>query len=138
MLFDDLECGIFGLEPEIPRNDLYSPEEGLLRGNMFPSLYKPYKNYNLLKIISKNEKESLLLKIYALDFAINDLNLYLDIYPQDQEKYLLFKEYTLENEKLKKEYEMKFGPLCLTDVYAMQYVWYKNPWPWENEEAMYV
>ncbi len=136
MLFNDLDYGVFGLE--MPRNNLYSPEEGLQRGNLFPDLYKPYKNYSMLKVVPKNEKETLLLKIYALDFAINDLNLYLDIYPQEQKKYLLFKDYVKESEKLKKEYETKFGPLCLTDVNSMQYVWYKNPWPWESEDVKYV
>lgn len=135
MLFDDFTQGIFGIEM---RQDLYNPQEGLEHGNLFPELYKPYKNYNLLKILPKNEKEKLLLEIYAYDFAVNDLSLYLDVYPQDQKKYLLFKEYSLEYEKLKKTYERHYGPLSLTDVYAMNYVWYKNPWPWESGEAIYV
>ena len=34
------------------------------------------------------------------------------------------------------EYERKFGPLrkCAND--ENKWLWYKNPWPWDNEEDM--
>ncbi len=135
MLFNELESGVFGIANN---RDLYTPLEGLLRGTMFSNIYDTYKNMNYLKLTPKNEKETLLMKIYAYDFAINDLNLYLDIYPNDLDKYNYFKECVYESKKLKKEYEQYYGPLDLCDISSLDYTWYKNPWPWEGKVSKYV
>ena len=112
-------------------NNLYEPYEGFIRGNMFKDEYKPYKNYEVAKIMAKDNKEQLLLKIFALDFAINDLNLYLDLHPQDKEMFDLFKKYIKESNRYKEEYVNLVGPLCLTDVTSNSYSWL-NTWPWEK------
>lgn len=111
---------------------LFDLDEGFLKGNMFKDLYEPYKNYNVRKIVPKNEKELLLYNIYKLCFAINDLNLYLDINPNDQVMYDTFKKYTESYNKLVCEYEEKYGVLNLNGDISTNYSWYKNPWPWEG------
>lgn len=110
---------------------LYSVDEGFLKGNLFKNLYDPYKNYEVKKIIPKTEKELLEYNIYKLCFAINDLNLYLDINPHDQEMYELFKKYIEQYKKYLHEYEMKYQVLELTDDTHGKYTWINNPWPWE-------
>lgn len=110
---------------------LYSLDEGFLKGNMFKNLYDPYKNYEVKKLIPKSEKELLEYNIYKLCFAINDLNLYLDINPQDKEMYDLFKKYIEEYKKDLHEYETKFQVINLDDDVLGKYTWINNPWPWE-------
>lgn len=117
--------------------ELYSVEEGFLRGNMFKNLYDPYKNYSPYKVEFTSEKEKLLFDVQKYDFAINDLNLYLDLCPNDEYVFNLFKQYVMEYEKAKKEYVCKYGPLLLTDDLGIKYDWNKNPWPWDKEGRDY-
>lgn len=134
MLFDN-DMMMF-LNKNIQKNDkvsdLVNDKTGLLRGNMFESEYKPYKNYNPINIIANTEKDSLFLKLYETNFAIIDLNLYLDLHPEDNEMYEVYKKYVNNFEKLKKMYEEKYGPLEITCVDTNTYEWTKNPWPWDK------
>ncbi len=114
---------------ESNNQNLYDDKEGFLKGNMFKNEYKPYKNYQIGIIMPKNRKEEIELKLYQLDFAINDLNLYLDIHPDDSRMFNLFKEYVKEYKKVKEMYEKIDGPLCLTDATQDKYDWIYN-WPW--------
>jgi len=110
-----------------------SPEDGLMRGNLISEEYEGYKNYNFFRLVPKTEREVLLFKVYEYDFAVNDLNLYLDLNPRDLEALALFNKY---NEALKhaiKVYESIYGPLTLNDSDYDSYRWIDNPWPWEND-----
>ena len=61
---------------------LNSLDEVINTGTLFKNIYKPYKN--TAKITPETNEEKLLLKIQAYEIALMDLNLYLDIYPNDQ------------------------------------------------------
>ena len=63
----------------------------------------------------------------------NDLNLYLDLYPNDVEALTLYKRYLDIDKEVKMEYEKKYGPLCLDSNYVSDnsWKWIKSPWPWE-------
>ncbi len=141
MYFDNNYLDIFINNKSISRDTLilntdrfYSAHEGFIRGNLFKDLYDPYKNYHVKDIIPNNEKDSIILKIYELDFAINDLNLYLDIYSNDEEAFSLFKKYVEEYKKYCEVYEKNYGPLKLIDCDASLYNWNKEPFPWERSE----
>ena len=149
MLFDDnnFDYNFFNLAnfnltgPILTMNDdkLVSSKEGFLRGNMFKNEYVPYKNMTYKQLVSQNEKEELLFKVMEMNFAVNDLNLYLDIHPEDRMMYEKFKEYTNKLIAYKDEYAKKYGPLCLEETDSDNYNWYKNPWPWDNQGgSMYV
>lgn len=115
------------------KNDLYSAKEGLNKGNMFTSIYDPYKNY-IYKVVVSGERDELLLKIQELTFKTIDLGLYLDVNPQDEKVYYEFRNASKELKKAKEIYEKNYGPLCLTETeYYSEYKWNKNPWPWMNE-----
>jgi hypothetical protein len=117
----------------------FTPKEGLLRGNMFKDEYKPYKNLTFVSLNPKNEKEALLLRVSEFDFATTDLGLHLDIYPEDNEAFELFKMYVEEGKKAKEEYDRMYGPLYLNDTLSSTYNWTEDPWPWENDKgAVYV
>ena len=108
---------------------LFDYDEGFIYGNMFKNEYDSYKNYKPVKLESNTEVGRLLLKIYQYDFAINDLSLYLDLHPENEDVYKTFKNYVEEQRKYVDIYEKKFGPLELDDTNYNSYIWYEGPWP---------
>ena len=75
-----------------------NPSVGFERGNIFDNLYEPYKNYRPVDLNPKNEKEYMIYQVQMYEFALNDLNLYLDVNPNDSEMIKL-------RDKFQKEYE---------------------------------
>lgn len=112
----------------------YNPYEGLIRGNMFKELYNPYKSEKPYAINPANEQASMLTDIDSLCFALIDLNLYLDVHPEDKNKIELFNQYRIEQNELIRQYENKFEPLLLSSDSLNTYPWSwdDRPWPWEN------
>ncbi len=148
MLFDhtdfNYEMGFFKIpgsdfNKEIRKDKFWSPEEGFLRGNLTKNEYVPYKNLTYFKLEPQDEQESLLYNLMAYSFAINDLNLYLDLHPEDETTYELFKKYVKEKNSLEDLYSEKYGPMTVTETQSTKYSWLKNPWPWDNSGgSMYV
>ena len=114
--------------------NLYNPYNGLIRGNLFKNLYDPYKAKEPYEIKPMNEQAKMLTEIDALGFAMIDLNLYLDVFPNDKEKINLYNQYRKQKENLLKEYESKYGPITINSEYLDTYPWAWNnmPWPWDN------
>lgn len=111
---------------------LFSLDEGFNKGNMFSNLYSQYKNY-VYKLKVNNPKDELLYKIQMYCFALKDYNLYLDIYPNDTTILREFRDVKLKLEELKKNYESKYGPLCVTSVESTsKWSWLDGPWPWDK------
>ena len=100
----------------IQDKQIYDPYNGFIRGNMFPELYNSYKLNKPLEITPMNEQAELLTYVDALTFAMIDLNLYLDVYPNDREALELFNQYRMQADEYTKKYENKYGP-----------------WPWEKK-----
>lgn len=119
---------------QVPSTNLYDPYQGFIRGNMFKDLYEPYKLNNPYNITPANDQAKMLTNIDALNFAMIDLNLYLDIYPNSKEHINLFNKYRVEKNNLVKEYESRYGPLTIDSDANNTYPWAWNrmPWPWEN------
>ena len=115
-------------------SSVYDPYAGFIRGNMFQNLYNNYKLNEPLEIPISNERSQILTMLDALDFASIDFNLYLDIYPNDKDIIELFSQYVRELDKIKQEYENKFGPLTSNSEANLRYpwAWDNNPWPWEK------
>ena len=115
-------------------NNLFNPYEGFIRGNMFPNLYDPYKNQKPFPIQPANEQAEMLTNLDALGFAMIDLNLYLDVNPDDRSAIDLYNQYRNQKEKLMNEYQSKYGPILLSSQALNTYpwAWDNRPWPWEN------
>lgn len=115
-------------------NSLVSPKEGLLRGNLFKNLYSPYKNYNYGNLTPSNNREEILYNLLKYKFAIQELDLYLDIYPTDINIINLYNKYLKDEKKLSQEYEKKYGPLTIDseELPANKWIWISSPWPWEG------
>ena len=116
------------------QNNIVSPYEGFIRGNMFKNLYDPYKVNTPFEIRPLNQQAEMLTQINALGFALIDLNLYLDVYPNDNETINLFNKYRLQKKELLNNYENQYGPIELSSDALNTYPWSwdNKPWPWEN------
>ena len=119
---------------------LYEPYQGLIRGNMFPELYNTYKSNVPIEIIPENEQATLLTNIDSLEFALTDLALYLDIYPDNEFMLKQFNNIRVGMNELIYEYHKKYGPLCLNNdaLNKYPYTWIKSPWPWESESNVEI
>jgi len=115
-------------------NSNIDPKEGFLRGNLFDNLYKPYKNYRYGNLKATNKKEELLYNLLMYKFALIELNLYLDVNPNDMMMLNLFKKYQMEEKKICNEFEKNYGPLTLDSEYLgnNNWKWINSPWPWEG------
>ena len=144
MLFEDndFDVNMAFFIPDVDFNrtgNVLSPMDGFLRGNMFQDEYEPYKNLTYFKLNPSNDKERLLYQVMAYSFAINDLNLYLDLHPDNKGMLDLFKKYVKEEKELCKEYVNKYGSLEVNEVMGQKFDWINSPWPWETRGgSMYV
>lgn len=115
-------------------NDLETPEIGFEKGNLWKNLYNPYKNYQYASLSPKTDREKLLYDILKYKFALNELTLYLDIHPNNQEYIMLYQKYLQEEKRLCNNFEQKYGPLTLDSPYLENnpWMWNNSPWPWEG------
>lgn len=112
---------------------LVNPEEGYNRGNLFADLYDQYKNYRPDTLRANNERERLFLDLSRMRFAAHEINLYLDLNPNDTSMIRLFNDYRKKANELMNEYESKYGPLNIMSdsLDKTPFMWEKSPWPWE-------
>lgn len=118
----------------INNNLLFDPYQGFIRGNMFKGSFDPYKLRDPYDIKPMNEQAELLTYIDSLSFACIDLNLYLDVNPDDRNAIELFNQYRTQKKDLMEEYQRKFGPLLLSSdsLNTYPWAWDDRPWPWES------
>lgn len=113
---------------------LFSSSEGFAKGNMFSNNYTPYKNYQPQVLRATSEQEQLFLQMAEADFAAHDLNLYLDLHPQDGNMLDLFNQYRRQTNQLMMEYEQKYGPLTTSSDTLNQspFMWTAQAFPWNT------
>ena len=71
-------------------------------------------------------------ELMALDFAIDELGLYLVTHAEDQEVLALYWEFIRLAQEGRARYEAQYGPLTQTTVTEGGYRWLKDPWPWDE------
>lgn len=124
--------------PFVPFQDenppMYDSTDGLNRGTMFPGLDLPWKN----TVNKSNPAEGTLLgELTALEFAADDLQLYMDTHKNDKETFQMLKNYLEKAEKARKKYVKVCGPVSREDIREFnEYEWLRGPWPWEYTEGM--
>lgn len=113
--------------------NLYTPEEGYNKGNLFANLYEPYKNYQPVELKATNEQEKMFLDLSRYAFAAHELNLYLDLHPEDKTMLTLFNDYRSHANQLMTDYEKKYGPLTVSsDNMTDSFTWATDKWPREG------
>lgn len=107
----------------------YEQREALQRGTLFPGLDLPFHREMINRFPKAN---SALCELMALDFAIDELGLYLVTHANDQEVLDLYWSYVRLAKEGRKKYEEMYGPLTQTTITEGGYRWLDDPWPWEN------
>ena len=107
----------------------FSRMEALQTGTLFPGLDLPFK----AAIQAKNKlPNTAMAELMALDFAINELGLYLVTHANDREVLQLYWSYINLAKEGREKYQKLYGPLLQTDLTPEDgYAWLKDPWPWE-------
>jgi len=115
--------------------NLATPSQGYMQGNLFNNLYEPYKNYRPMRLIPNNEQAEMLLNANQLLFASHELRLFLDNEPNNTQMIALFNQYRNGANQAVLAYEEKYGPLnweALSN--ANMFSWQATAWPWEMGE----
>ena len=71
-------------------------------------------------------------ELMALDFAIDELGLYLVTHADDQEVLNLYWKYIALAREGRARYQEQYGPLTQTTVTEGGYRWLNDPWPWDE------
>ena len=113
-------------------SNITDSQTGFKRGNLFNNLYSEYKNYKPNDLKANSEREDLIMQIDEQRFAIIEMNLYLDIYPNDKNALNKFNNYLRKEKELINLYESKYGPMTISSpVQTDNWLWNNSPWPWE-------
>ena len=73
-----------------------------------------------------------LCELMALDFAIDELGLYLTTHPNDKQAQELYWGYIRLGREGRARYEEANGPLCKTAITEGGFRWLDDPWPWDK------
>ena len=121
----------FPYVPMQSQNDRrYGQQEALREGTLFPGLNLPFRREMEARFPAVN---SALSELMALDFAIDELGLYLNTHRDDEDALELFRSYIRLAKEGREKYVATYGPLLQTDLTANGgYRWLDDPWPWEK------
>lgn len=120
--------------PYVPMQDQdpprYENATALQTGTLFPGLDLPFKAAMTDKLKTNN---TALAELMALDFAIDELGLYLTTHPKDQEVLNLYWSYIKLAQEGRITYRKMYGPLLQTDITEENgFIWLNDPWPWDE------
>ena len=99
-----------------------------MRGTLFPGLDLPFHKELSSRFPAENTALS---ELMALDFAIDELGLYLTTHPNDSEVLELYWSYIRLGQQGREKYEAQYGPLCQTTITPGSFKWLNDPWPWD-------
>ena len=84
---------------------MFQSNEAFMLGNLFENLYQSYKGFSNYCFQPTNQRQQLLLEV-----QIN------------------------RSQMAKKNYEMNFGPLSVSDSNTQKpFQWILSPWPWQHQ-----
>ncbi len=73
-------------------------------------------------------------RIRAVDFALYEVVLYLDVYPHSCDALETYHKLKSQREALRREYESAYGPLtAFSNESGASWDWIDKPFPWEYE-----
>ena len=107
----------------------YDQRQALQQGTLFPGLDLPFHRELKSRFPAVN---SALSELMALEFAIDEMGLYLTTHSDDREALELYWSYIRLAEEGRKKYEATYGPLRQTTITEGSYRWLDDPWPWEK------
>ena len=106
----------------------YEARHGMIRGTMFPGLDLPFQ----ARVNTKELNVTPMTELQVLNFAIQDLALYLDTHRDDREALETYRAYQQMYQQCREQYQAKFGPMNhMSPDHCDNYRWLDDPWPWE-------
>ena len=113
----------------------YEARKALIRGTLYPGLDLPFMGM----VNEQFKPDTLLSQLQTVNFAVQELALYLDTHREDAEALELYRSYQEMYERCQEEYKRSHGALNhMRRSHASGYDWLDDPWPWEfckNKEA---
>lgn len=107
--------------------NLYCPMDGLARGTLFQELEKPLEVET--PATHKLKGKRLPLEFSAVNFALDDLRLFLDTHPEDTAALAQYQELLAERTKLADQLCAQTG-MVTWHCPAEDWNWVKIPFPW--------
>ena len=104
------------------RQTLYNPENGNM-GQQTPQ--KPTTPNGNVRAMQK--------KLQKVSFALVELVLYLDAYPNCEKAKKYYKELLAERDALIQALSSAGFPMSAMNVHNNEWIWTNGPWPWEYE-----
>lgn len=106
----------------------YEANDALSRGTLFPGLDLPFMN-----LINKTPAVSTPLReLMAIDFVVDELELYLDTHRNDAEAFATYQSFLKLAAEGRSRYVSLYGPISQADmIMCDSYTWLDNPWPWD-------
>lgn len=93
-----------------------------------------YQNFSNYCLQPQTERQKALLEVQMYGFVAHEINLYLDIYPQNQRMIDLYNTYAKKTKEAQENFEKKYGPLSVIDSSnQVPFEWVEGPWPWEYQ-----
>lgn len=83
-------------------------------------------------------KGQLMSQINQLSFAVNEMTLYLDSHPEDEQAMAFFAEKSAMRNEALAAYARNYGPLTIdtaNDTASRSWEWVNQPWPWEGTKG---
>lgn len=106
----------------------YSNNDAMRAGTLFPELNLPFHEELESRFPAENTALS---ELMALDFAIDEIGLYLTTHPKDSEVLDLYWSYIRLGRQGRERYEEQYGPLMQTAITPGSFKWLNDPWPWD-------
>lgn len=105
----------------------FEANEALARGTLFPGLDLPF-----MDLVNEALPSSPKTEMMAIDFVVDELELYLDTHPEDDEAFALYQTMLALQQEARMRYVRLCGPVQQTDMLnAESYTWLNDPWPWD-------
>lgn len=80
-------------------------------------------------------REQLLNTINEVSFAVDDIKLYLDTHPEDEEALAFYRDKVMVRNEALRKYARLYGPLTIdtaNESSDCRWEWVLQPWPWEG------
>lgn len=83
---------------------------------------------------ARRRRKEMLDWINVVSFAVDDVKLFLDSHPENQEALAYFAEMKEQRVRALDEYAKCFGPLTVDTACtpAERWMWIDEPWPWQE------
>lgn len=105
----------------------YEAADALARGTLFPGLDLPF-----MGLVNRELPSTPMAEMMAIDFVVDELELYLDTHTEDEEAFALYQTMLALQQEARERYVRRCGPISQSDMLgAESYTWLSGPWPWE-------